>query len=381
MPFKEGDPASIQEQLRAIHLGLKQELPHVDRIAAAIYDRETDVIKTFVHSTEGEMPFALYEAVLADVPSLQELARLHKPRVIADLQSQRGLAGYHNRRLIEVGYRSSYTEPFYDRGELYGFLFFDSTRKDYFGPTITRHLRLYAHLVELMIINALAPAHELRSAVDFAREVSKVHDEETGSHLDRMARYARLIARSLAARYKLDDEFVEFVFLFAPMHDVGKIGIPDRILMKAGPLSADEKRVMETHVSKGVQIIDMIGESFGVRGGQHFCTLRNIVEYHHEACDGSGYLKGLTGEEIPLEARIVTVADVFDALTTERAYKPAWSNDKAFSLLDDLAGSKFDQNCVDALIDNRPKVELIQQRFRQAKGEFEGFHEAYMDGI
>jgi HD-GYP domain-containing protein (c-di-GMP phosphodiesterase class II) len=171
------------------------------------------------------------------------------------------------------------------------------------------------------------------------------------------------------------------VFLFAPLHDVGKIAIPDRILLKPGRLSDAEFQLMKTHVAKGVAIIDTIAHSFGIGATQHVELLRNIVEFHHEAVDGSGYLQGRAGSDIPLEARIVTVADVFDALTTTRPYKPAWSTEDAFRLLGELAGSKFDAACVAALQENRPVVEAIQERFRSAKGDFEGFHEAYMEGL
>ena len=214
-----------------------------------------------------------------------------------------------------------------------------------------------------------------------ARELSHLRDEETGAHLDRMSRYARVIARSLADQEHLNDEFVEFVFLFAPLHDVGKIAIPDRILLKAGKLTPEEFEVMKTHVEKGVAIINKMARTFGIGSGQHIDVLRNIVQYHHECFDGSGYVTGLIGREIPLEARIVSVADVFDALTTKRPYKSAWSNDDAFRLLDKFSGEKFDGDCVDALAANRNHVEALQKRFVTTKGEFEGFHEAYLEDL
>jgi response regulator RpfG family c-di-GMP phosphodiesterase len=138
---------------------------------------------------------------------------------------------------------------------------------------------------------------------------------------------------------------------------------------------------MKTHVGKGVAIIDKMADSFGVGLAQHVDILRNIVQFHHESFDGSGYMAGLAGRRIPLEARIVSVADVFDALTTRRPYKEAWSNDDAFGLLDDLSGKKFDPDCVKALSSSRPWVERIQDRFRRARGTFEGFHEAYLEDL
>ncbi len=375
------DATSVRAQLENVHASLREELPGIERVAVAVYDDRTDMLETFIHSTDGDAPFALYEAKLADVPSLAELARSHEERIIGDLEALRRSPAHHTRRLLETGYRSSYTKPFYDHGELFGFVFFDSQQTHYFTDTVVRHLSLYSHLISLLIINALTPASMLRSAVDIAREMSHLRDEETGAHLDRMSRYARMIARTLADREGLDDEFVEFVFLFAPLHDVGKIAVPDRVLLKPGRLTAAEFAIMRSHVDKGVAIIDKMADSFGVGLAQHIDILRNIVQFHHESFDGSGYPAGIAGRDIPLEARIVSVADVFDALTTRRPYKEAWSNEDAFALLDDLAGKKFDADCVEALSSNRPWVERIQDRFRLTHGAFEGFHEAYLEDL
>lgn len=376
-----GNSASIQAQVETVHANLLEDLPDINRVAVAIYDGRTDTLKTFVHSTRGETPFTHYEAKLAEVPSLAELARTRGERIIGNLRASPGILGSHDRHLVKSGYSSSYTKPFFDRGELSGFMFFDSEKENYFSPSVVRHLTIYSHLISLLIINAVASANVLRSAVDVARAMSHLRDEETGAHLDRMSRYARLITKTLADHEDLDDEYVEFVFLFAPLHDVGKIAIPDRILLKAGKLTPDEFEIMKTHVAKGVAIIEKMVKSFSIGEGAHIDVLHNIVRFHHESYDGSGYLTGREGKDIPLEARIVSVADVFDALTTRRPYKNAWSNDDAFRFLDELSGRKFDANCVGALSSKRKQVETIQRQFRFAKGQFEGFHEAYLDDL
>lgn len=376
------DMVSIQGQLQDIHDTVKAELPGIGRIAVAIYDEQSDVLKTFVHSTDGAPPFSHYEARLAQVPSLRMLAESREPRIIEELRPPvDGTGGsLHVHRLLETGYRSTYTVPFYDRGRFFGFLFYDSREPGYFSATAVRHLALYSHLISLLIVNEVSRVAALRSAVLIARKMSHTHNEETGAHLDRMARYARLIAKTLADRDpfdKIDDEFVEFVFLYAPLHDVGKIAIPDRILLKPAKLTDDEFAVMKTHVSAGTDIVESIVTGFNVGNGQHADVLRNIVQYHHEAWDGSGYLTGRRGREIPLEARIVTVADVFDALTTERCYKSAWSNDEAFALLRKLAVKRFDPDCVDALMENESKIAQIQSQFRSSNR----FHEAYTEDL
>ena len=149
------------------------------------------------------------------------------------------------------------------------------------------------------------------------------------------------------------------------MHDIGKVGIPDKILLKPDTLTKEEFDIMKTHTIRGRELIDNIIENFGLDGINNVDVLRNIAEYHHEAVNGGGYPSGIKGDEIPLEARIVAVADVFDALTSRRPYKQAWSNDQAFATLAKMAGNQLDHDCVEALLTRREDVEEIQSRYRE----------------
>lgn len=147
------------------------------------------------------------------------------------------------------------------------------------------------------------------------------------------------------------------------MHDVGKVAVPDGVLLKPGKLTVDEYDMMKTHVIKGGDIINVMSTQFGLNTLNHFDMLVNIVLCHHETLDGTGYPKGLKGDEIPLEARIIAVADIFDALTSCRPYKESWSNDRAFNLLKNESDIRLDRRCVDSLLSHRLEIEAIQSEF------------------
>ena len=355
----------LREKLIAAHRELRTHFPFVVRIAVALHDPATDTLATYVHSTEGENPLDHYQASMAEAPSLRAILAAGSPRVINQPLTFDDGDREHTRRIGRAGYAASYTLPMFDRGTFVGFVFFNADQREVFTEPVLRQLDLHGHLISLLVINELASLQTLQAAVRTTGRIAHVRDPETGSHLDRMSRYARLIARALAESWHLDDGFVEHLFMFAPLHDIGKVGIPDRILHKQGRLDAEEMEVMRTHARLGEAMIDDLVDSFGLEHFDYRDVLRNIAASHHEAMDGSGYPRGLAGEEIPIEARIVAVADVFDALTSKRPYKEAWSNARAVALLQELAGSTLDRACVDALVGELAEVERIQARFRE----------------
>ena len=354
----------LPEKIEYVHGLLKSRYDFIDRISVAIYDAKTDLLKTYLHSSEDEDPLVLYSAKLADSQSMQEILKVGRPRVVNDLDIFSNVTAEHARRIASMQYRSSYTMPMFLNGEFFGFLFFNSHRKNVFNENVLHYLDMVGHLVSLLVINEMSTARGLYAIVKTAANITLHRDVETGAHLDRMSNFARLIAREVAKKYKLNDDLVEHIFLFSPLHDIGKIGISDSILLKAGKLTEAEFDTMKTHASKGGEIIDMMLKNLGFDEFPHAEILRNIALYHHEAINGSGY-NGLTDQEIPIEAKIVAVADVFDALTSARPYKKAWSNERAFLFLKSMAGSKFDSDCVAALINRSAEVEAIQASFKE----------------
>lgn len=355
----------LQERLVAAHKSLQEMFPFISRIAIAIYDPETDTLSTYMHSSGDKNPLDHYQASMSEAPSLKNILDQKLPRVINNAVTYDDDSAEHTRRIGRAGYAASYTLPIFNEGVFIGFIFFNSDKRDVFDERVLRQMDPYAHLISLMIINELSSIKTLAAAISTTGRITHVRDPETGSHLDRMSRYSRLIARGLAKKFDLSDNYIEHIFMFAPLHDIGKIGIPDSILLKPDKLNDAEMAIMKQHSKVGEGIINDLIESFGLQNFEHTEMLRNITAYHHEAIDGSGYPHGLRGESIPLEARIVAVADVFDALTSSRPYKDAWTNEHAVETLMSMAGKRLDADCVMALLTQMGEVLEIQKQFSE----------------
>lgn len=176
-------------------------------------------------------------------------------------------------------------------------------------------------------------------------------DNETGLHVQRMAEYTRLLALELG----FSPANAETLASAAPMHDIGKLGIPDAILCKPGKLTDEEFEVIKSHPLIGAQILEHPDSEL-------LTVAREVALYHHEKWDGSGYPEGLAGENIPIAARIASIADVYDALISVRPYKKAWSTEQALALFEEQKGKHFDPNVVEAFKRVLPQVIEIQKR-------------------
>lgn len=183
---------------------------------------------------------------------------------------------------------------------------------------------------------------------------AEYRDDMTGYHIIRMSRYSQLLA--LAAG--MNEEEAEVLLNASPMHDIGKIGIPDSILLKPGKLDSEEWAIMQKHVDIGVEILSGSDSELMDMAAE-------IAQNHHEKWDGTGYPRALEGENIPLTGRIVAVADVFDALTTERSYKEAWSVEKAVEFLKEQSGKHFDPHLVSLFLEILPDILNIRNQYAE----------------
>lgn len=195
-------------------------------------------------------------------------------------------------------------------------------------------------------------------------DMVEVRDQDTGAHIQKTASYVKIILEGLKKKGYYEDiltpQYIEDVVKSAPLHDIGKINISDTILNKEGKLTDEEYEIMKTHTSSGKAIIEKaISE---VEGENFLREARNMAAYHHERWDGKGYPEGLKGDEIPLSARVMAVADVFDALTSSRIYKPPFPLSKAVSIIEEGRGVQFDPKCVEVMIESMPQVKEVLRK-------------------
>ncbi|MCR5501592.1 MAG: HD domain-containing protein [Lachnospiraceae bacterium] len=192
-------------------------------------------------------------------------------------------------------------------------------------------------------------------------------DSDTGAHVLKTTEYVHIILQGLKRNgyysEKLTDKFIRDVEMSAPLHDVGKINIPDAILNKPGKLTDEEFAIMKTHTTAGKKILENAISS--MEGDNYLKEARNMAAYHHERWDGKGYPEGLHGEVIPLSARVMAVADVFDALSSPRVYKPAFPFDKAVQMIRDGAGTQFDPKCTEVFLESLPEVRKTLRKYQE----------------
>jgi putative two-component system response regulator len=213
-------------------------------------------------------------------------------------------------------------------------------------------------LVRLRNAGRVVALGSLELTIAAMAKLAAVRDTETGKHVERVAAFSRKLAEALkddpAHKAEVDDEFISTVYQTSALHDIGKVAIPDSILLKPTRLNEHEFAIMQSHTTHGAATLRSTLEQFP--DARFLQIALAIVESHHEHWDGSGYPKKLKGDEIPLAARIVALADVYDALTTHRPYKPAWDHAQASQWIVSRAGKQFDPAIVEAFL-------KVEQRF------------------
>ena len=249
--------------------------------------------------------------------------------------------GYETKSLLSIPLKNP-------EGEIIGVLQLINLPEESFTEEGLRLVRATAAQAAIALSNGLLLDELKKAQLDTIYRLAKVaefKDRETGDHIMRMSRVSMYIADSL----KHDPDFSELILYASPMHDIGKVAIPDHILLKPGKLTENEFEIIKTHTTIGAEIL-------GNAETKLLKVARKIALYHHEKFDGTGYPEGLKGDAIPLEARIVAVADVFDALVSKRPYKAPWPPDEALKYIVSQKGKHFDPEVVNAFVDAYDRI-------------------------
>lgn len=302
--------------------------------------------------------------------SLGKLLHNGKPRIINDLEkyhSIRSLKSY-NKIILDAGVKASITLPLTLSGKPIGIIFFSSTSKDVYRKEHINVLETLANSIAISFHQNIYIEGVVYSSILALAKLAEARDGDTGEHLERMRLYSRLIAEALHEDPMYEDkvtlEYVEQIERFSPLHDIGKVGIRDEILLKPGKLTKDEFSEMKQHAIFGAEVLRSAEGNIAKHGKSLFRMGIKIAQNHHEKWDGSGYPEGKRGEEIPLCARIVAVADVFDALTSKRPYKEEFSLEKAFSIIEEGSGKHFDPKVVDAFMKRKDDIIKLYNKSR-----------------
>lgn len=203
--------------------------------------------------------------------------------------------------------------------------------------------------------------------------LAETRDNETGNHIRRTQQYVKVLAEKLRynprfSHFLNDDKTIEHLFKSAPLHDIGKVGIPDRILLKPGRFTPEEFEIMKTHTTLGRDAIQHAERELGIE--MPFLRYAKEIAYsHQEKWDGSGYPEGLSGDDIPISARLMAVADVYDALISKRVYKDGMPHEKAVTIIEEGKGSHFDPDMVDAFLEAQADFRRIAARFADGDQE------------
>ncbi|HDY7613656.1 TPA: HD domain-containing protein [Vibrio vulnificus] len=270
-------------------------------------------------------------------------------------------------RLLSIGHRSSYTVPLNYRNKTLGFIFYNAATSSFFSnDNIQKDFAFLSNLVAHLFIHLHENQKHFQSALSIALNMGHARDPETKEHLIRMGKISELLARLLAhQKPEITHQFIHRIRLYAPFHDIGKYKIPDHILFSDKRFTAEERQIMNMHTIYGEEMIEEVIHLANAElvSDDEVAFIKHIVRHHHEAFNGEGLPDQLAEQSIPLEARIVTLADVFDALLSRRAYKPAWSVDAVMDYIRANTGRLFDPECVSALIDNLEQFLAIRDRY------------------
>lgn len=295
--------------------------------------------------------------------SLENIITNGTPRVINDLEKHtENKDADYNKILLEAGIKSSISLPLKVNEKPIGIIFFSNVKRNIYKDEHIEFLKTLSNSIAISLNKNIFIDEMLYSTLLALTKMAEARDEDTADHLDRMTAYSMKLTEFLFRDNLYCDQltisFIKGIERFSPMHDIGKVGIKDGILLKPGKLTTYEYEEMKKHVAYGADVLRTAESNIAKQKHSMFKMGIEIVEGHHEKWDGSGYPFKKKGYEIPLSARIVAVADVFDALTSKRPYKEAYGFEQSINYINEGSGHHFDPAIIDSL--NNHKNELYE---------------------
>lgn len=363
----------FKEVLDYIFYSFSEFIPYTHIGVALINEDGRDIKACYGVSSSAHKNLAgklLGHTINIDQTSLRSIVETGQERIINDLEEylkERPVKTY-NQILLEEGVKSSITFPLRNNKEVVGIIFFSSDTKHVYKEEHIRFLKTLANSIMLSLEEDILIQDMIIGSTLALAALTEERDPETGDHLHRMKTYSRVIAELLSkeAKYNklIDMNYINNIERFSPLHDIGKVAIKDEILLKPGKLTFEEFEIMKTHALYGANVLSRAEENIKKRGRSIFTMAIEIAGGHHEKWDGSGYPKSLKGENIPLSARIVAVADVFDALTSKRPYKEPLSFEQSISMINEGKGKHFDPEIIEVFLRN---INIVKDTYLQLK--------------
>lgn len=358
----------FHEVIEYVYRHFKRFVPY-NRIGVSVITDNGQKVRAVELMTDGKVELGDDYVIDITATSLGRLAKEHKVRIINDLEAyyEEHPSSQSTETILKEGIRSSLTVPLYVREECIGFLFLSSIDKQVYNESHVGFLRIVADHLAIAIENSFRHEDLILSTINGFAKLVESRDADTGDHVDRMKSYCDLIARLAYEddqfKGEVDEKTLFTVSRYSQLHDIGKIGIPDNILLKPAKLTVDEFKVIKTHPLIGAEILGEMSVSSSKSDKNIFKGATDIVRYHHEKYDGSGYPEGLRGKDIPIVARIVAIGDVLDALSSKRVYKNKFSLDESFKILEEGRGKHFDPDLIDLVITNKDKFFKLYEQF------------------
>ncbi|QUH26812.1 HD domain-containing phosphohydrolase [Serpentinicella alkaliphila] len=334
-------------------LVLVKDILNTDRIGVAFVDyKKQSIIAEHGAFNYGKVLLGPGFEVEFHKTGLTKLIDTKKPIITMSIQNELAKRPESEslKLLNQEGIKSNMIIPLIINNVVLGFLFFSSVEENnYNSKSVQFGVKISTEISNILDKTYLTKKMFSTATRTFANLVEK-RDNETGNHILRMTQYSRIIAEELInhldSNYRVNESFVSDIINYASIHDIGKIGIPDEVLKKPGRLTNEERTIMQTHSTIGASILTDLEQSLKIFNRDFYRTAIDIAHFHHERWDGKGYPEGLSGLHIPLAARIVSIADVFDALTSRRVYKDSIGFEESVKIINEGSGTQFDPQLV-----------------------------------